>query len=128
MATCKECLHFEVCRMHYRQKCELAYDTQKEVNYAIKRAEKGSPICEHFKDRSRFVELPCKLGDTVYIALNEYGVLKDTVKEFRITSKRIWIRPEKFGMDCLLENMAFLTHEAAEQALKERELTGEQLK
>ena len=77
--------------------------------------------CDHFADRSRFVELPCRVGDTVYIALNGYGILKDTVKEFRITSRRIWIRPEEFGMDCLLENMAFLTREEAERALKERE-------
>ena len=104
MATCKNCIHYAVCADFYDDEIE-----------------RTAP-CSFFKDRSRFVELPCKLGDTVYIALNEYGVLKDTVKEFRITSKRIWIRPEKFGMDCLLENMAFLTREAAEQALKEREI------
>ena len=100
--TCEDCIYYDVCD----------YDGDVAVF--------PDRICGFFKDRSRFVELPCKLGDTVYIALNEYGVLKDTVKEFRITSKRIWIRPEKFGMDCLLENMAFLTREEAEQALKER--------
>ena len=100
--TCKDCIHYELCQF-FDGKYESPSD------------------CDFFKARSRFVELPCKLGDTVYIALNGYGVLKDTVKEFRITSRRIWIRPEKFGMDCLLENMAFLTREEAEQALKERE-------
>lgn len=101
--TCNDCIYYDVCD----------YDGDVAVF--------PDRICGFFKDRSRFVELPCNMGDTVYIALNEYGVLKDTVKEFRITSKRIWIIPEKFGMDCLLENMAFLTREAAEQALKERE-------
>ena len=101
--TCNDCIYYDVCD----------YDGDVAVF--------PDRICGFFKDRSRFVELPCNMGDTVYIALNEYGVLKDTVKEFRITSKRIWIRPEKFGMDCLLENMAFLTREEAEQALKERE-------
>ncbi len=78
--------------------------------------------CVHYEVCRHLVDLiNLKVGDTVYIALNGYGVLKDTVKEFRITSRRIWIRPEKFGMDCLLENMAFRTREEAEQALKERE-------
>lgn len=104
MSNCKDCINYGAC------KCAK-----------INASNEVESWCDLFKDRSRFVELPCNMGDTVYIALNEYGVLKDTVKEFRITSKRIWIRPEKFGMDCLLENMAFLTREAAEQALKERE-------
>ena len=111
--TCKDCIHYEACHdMYYEEHATRHFDPEKH------NAEKE---CGYFKDRSRFVELPCKVGDTVYIALNGYGVLKDTVKEFRITSRRIWIRPEEFGMDCLLENMAFLTREAAEQALKERE-------
>ena len=58
MASCKECYHYEVCRMHYQQKCELTYETEKEVRHAMLEAEKGCPICEHFADRSRFVELP----------------------------------------------------------------------
>ena len=57
MGSCKECYHYEVCRMHYRQKCELTYETEKEVRRAMLEAEKGNPICDHFKDRSRFVEL-----------------------------------------------------------------------
>lgn len=104
MATCndcKDCLHYKLCGV-------FGYVS------SVK-------FCGFYTDRSRFVELPCKVGDTVYIALNGYGVLKDTVKEFRITSRRIWIRPEKFGMDCLLENMAFFTREEAEKVLKERD-------
>ena len=85
MATCKDCIHFESCKNLYETYGEgLSGD---------------SYVCDFFKDRSRFVELPCNMGDTVYIALNGYGVLKDTVKEFRITSRRIWIRPDEFGMD-----------------------------
>lgn len=118
MATCKECVHVGVCR-YYTNELAKANGIPLKLEEVERLLECDD--CENFKDRSRFVELPCNMGDTIYIALNEYGVLKDTVKEFRITSKRIWIRPEKFGMDCLLENMAFLTREAAEQALKERE-------
>lgn len=69
MGSCKECYHYEVCRMHYQQKCELTYETEKEVRRAMLEAEKGSPICDNFKDRSRFVELPCKIGDTAWIVV-----------------------------------------------------------
>lgn len=47
MATCKECVHNNICNI--KQK----YNHPK---YALQHIEK---YCEHFKDRSRFVELPC---------------------------------------------------------------------
>ena len=51
MASCKECIHFDRCKGLYK------FDRlQKAVS-------KG---CSYFRDRSRFVELPCKVGDTVY--------------------------------------------------------------
>lgn len=46
MATCKDCLHIGICP-------NLNHETV---------ADK----CPDFKDRSRFVELPCKVGDAVY--------------------------------------------------------------
>lgn len=113
MASCKDCVHADMCK--YKDLPAPLSDSY------IRESECIEKRCGDFKDRSRFVELPCKVGDTVYIALNGYGVLKDTVKEFRITSRRIWIRPEEFGMDCLLENMAFFTREEADRVLKERE-------
>ena len=67
MATCAECVHVEVCKMHYRQKCELTYESKREVEIAMRKAQKAVDIeCDYYKDRSRFVELPCKVGDTVY--------------------------------------------------------------
>ena len=50
--TCKDCIHFESCKNLYETHGEgLSGD---------------SCVCDSFKDRSRFVELPCKVGDTVY--------------------------------------------------------------
>ena len=43
MARCDKCLHGDVC-------------------FTIL----DSMQCQHFKDSSRFVELPCKLGDSIY--------------------------------------------------------------
>lgn len=53
MATCKDCLHFEVCNFMYGEEFEQHWP----------------PFwtCDRFKDRSRFVELPCKVGDIMYV-------------------------------------------------------------
>lgn len=50
MATCKDCLHHDLC------KCVGT----------IKMYPEKSDGCSFFKERSRFVELPCKVGDTVW--------------------------------------------------------------
>ena len=47
MASCKDCIHYELCSAE--KSCLPNY-----VN------------CKYFKDRNRFVELPCKLGETFY--------------------------------------------------------------
>lgn len=46
--NCKKCIHNEVCYSYL-----LTYTAR-------------NPICCYFKDKSRFVELPCKVGDVVY--------------------------------------------------------------
>lgn len=45
--TCKDCFHYEVC-------CD---------EYELEHAE----YCNNFKDKSKVIELPCRVGDTVYI-------------------------------------------------------------
>lgn len=52
MASCKECLHKEACN-HWLQK------DNKHLG-----AVEGF-ICEHFKGRTRFVELPCAVKDLI---------------------------------------------------------------
>ena len=61
MATCKDCLHIGICP-------NLNHETV---------ADK----CPDFKDRSRFVELPCKVGDTVYVLTGKGFPQKRTVTE-----------------------------------------------
>ena len=55
--TCKDCIHYDACgrkTLHFANKLY-----RKDVNDIEK-------WCETFKDKSRFVELPCNVGDTVY--------------------------------------------------------------
>lgn len=135
MANCKDCLHMAVCG--YRQTMDIGVDHAKH--------------CKDFKDRSRFVELPYPLNprDKVWyileglgeIDLKNYdiksgdcavGNVPDTVIE--VGSCGFWVnqlneRNEDYLVpdDCdfiswdEIGKTYFLTKEAAEQALKERE-------
>lgn len=99
MATCRDCLHAEVC---------------------LARKEVTKP-CYFFKDRSRFVELPCKLGDVIF-----YTTIG---KIYQGIVGRIELDDEGFAIIttdgyCVDSTICYHTQEAAEQALKEREGNG----
>ena len=61
MATCKDCIHNSVCSLW------RAEEGQDAKFYA--ETEDGK--CDFFKDKSRFVELPCKVGDVVYVLTSD---------------------------------------------------------
>ena len=78
--------------------------------------------CPAFKDKSRFVELPCKVGDTIYWNLLGKPV-EDEIVSITIYKNviRVFL---KEGISFDIEDigrMLFLSREEAEQAPKERE-------
>ena len=89
--------------------------------------------CSAYKDRSRFVELPCKVGDRLYVLISkskyiaEYVVIAFWIEEsgtiIRIVDTRFFTTSILFTKD--IGTKAFLTKEEAEQALKERNKDGE---
>ena len=119
--TCKECIHYEACHdMYYEEHATRHFDPEKH------NAEKE---CGYFKDRSRFVELPCKLGDPLFVPtrnlVSEYKVVS-----FHVCGEGIWYRTNVIKgiltrlISDNVENIGktvFLSREEAEQALKERE-------
>ena len=52
--TCKDCLHYEVCKDDLSDS-ELNREMTEDCH------------CCYFKDKSKFIELPCKVGDTVFV-------------------------------------------------------------
>lgn len=52
--NCKDCTHYDVCIESGRVILEL-YGEDDAINF-----------CSYFKDASKFIELPCSIGDTVY--------------------------------------------------------------
>lgn len=121
MATCKDCVHVDVCEDITRHKLSPS------------RAEKILPIlrehgktCELFKDRSRFVELPCKVGDTVYFILRSFDgkmrINPEKVCYFTIDANELRIHTTAgYFTERDMNDGVFFTRERAEQTLKERE-------
>lgn len=150
MASCKECVHVEVCKEYV---VGLAAVRGVDLNTDELEAVLQCDDCEHFQNCSRFVELPCpiKPRDKVWYILE--GLSEVDLKEYAIKSGEcavgnepdtvievgtlgFWVnqlstRNENYLIpdDCdfiswdEIGKSYFLSKEAAEQALKEREAT-----
>ena len=61
--SCKNCIHYEFIKTNAFTYClcSRSFNFKEELRH--NREEK----CNYFKDKSHFVELPCKVGDTFYI-------------------------------------------------------------
>lgn len=118
MATCKDCINYTKCCNSFLKDFCMVLDPERE-------------ICSIFKDRSRFVELPCKVGDTVYIIARISGkeeIIQDSVESFTISSFVdntpiiLFDGIETCDWDSSdFGKRVFLTKEQAEQALRLRE-------
>jgi hypothetical protein len=114
--TCKECVHYEV---------------YNDLVFGGGISNSDTKGCRHFKPKSRFVELPCEVGQEFYwinfvskeietdrvIAINIYeDGFTITTKTISSGSKAICTYGEN-----RFKQIMFLSREAAEKALKERE-------
>ena len=132
MASCKDCVHVEVCREYVE-----GLAAARGVRLSVKELDSVLECddCKHFKDRSQFVELPCKVGDTVYfnnvhlryarviaIYIDASGGMFDldiTTNIATATGYEHFINKDYTFED--IGRRLFLTREEAERALKERE-------
>ena len=100
MATCKDCkdcFHYELCGV---------------FDYI-------SPVeCGFYTDRSRFVELPCKIGDVIFCTTIG-KIYQGIVGRIELDDEGIAIITTD-GY-CFDSSICYHTQEEAEQALKERE-------
>lgn len=108
--TCNDCIHYDVCQYHIDEETTM---TVNECSYG-------------FKDKSRYIELPCVVGDTVYCIQPFYDhdrkkyktIIKPRVVDFVFTmpfmaeSNGMILKERDFG------KTVFLTKEEAEQVLK----------
>jgi len=102
MATCRDCIYQKMCK---------AID-------AIGEFQEGAECCNNFKDRSRFVKLPCKPGDVIFCTTMG-KIYKGIVGRIELDDEGIAITTTEGN--CFDSSICYHTQEAAEQALKERE-------
>ena len=97
MSTCKDCLHYRVCQFHIDEETKLTVNE-----------------CEHFKDRSKYIELPCKVGEDLYRLKTING--KTIITTTQLNQNTLWriVFGGEYGKS------VFLTKEEAERALAER--------
>ena len=121
MMLCKDCVHYEVCKDYVESALDGLQYNDSQMN---------GDDCEFFKDRSRFVELPCKVGDTVFVVeeiAEERKIIKDHVETIGIGYYADGVNIYQFDgikTDGYFEDFGktvFLTREEAEQALKLKE-------
>lgn len=99
MKICDNCLHCKVCTQHYA----------------------NIHNCADFADRSEWVHLPCKVGDTVY-QTDGVRIYESDICEVDILRKSIIYNTNGIAFDeTAIGKSIFLTREKAEEALKERE-------
>lgn len=105
MSNCKECVHETLCK----------------YNDGVNLWCKNDYVCPRFKDKALNVQLPCKVGDTVYYySFFSSAIIEGTVQRIIIdktgvildTGNRRLNNAEDIGIKF------FLTREEAEQALK----------
>lgn len=123
--TCKDCVHYDVC--HSRIAFMMDYDDIN--NTFINDMEKR---CKHFKDKSKYIELPCKVGDEIwyipgYVASPH--LLVGTITDIQISSNdygvRIWQTPYNgYFMGRNFNVNWFTEREEAERKLKELKANG----
>lgn len=113
MVTCKDCIYVDIC------------------DYTSGTADTA---CGHFKDSSKFVELPCNVGDIFFVLTESSDILEykvfyinifrgEVYDEINIVLDRNYHRIEytKERFEYELGKTLFSTKEEAEQALKECE-------
>lgn len=122
--TCKDCLHVDVCEKHceYQHAAGCCICTMRTCNYKYELNVEND--CPQFADKSRFVELPCKIGDTVWAIRYFHSRLtpqKGIVSEMYFTrDMKLHITVKYVGRG-IWGKKVFATLEEAEAALRKEE-------
>lgn len=120
--TCKDCVHYDVCTPLCTgiDMCLLMQDESVEL------------LCSTFQDKSRFVELPCKIGDTFYwINHINHSIETDEVISIHIYKGEWEISTKTLNSKCIsgysvrrFWEIMFPTKEEAEKALERMKENG----
>lgn len=125
--TCKDCYHYDVCHRRINSIDFLPVIKGKVSISSImyKECDDVEKHCLHFKDKSRFVELPCKVWDTFFIIsqrlekgkYTEYFIDERQVSCFEYDGKKLTVYAFN-GIDFDIDDIYF-DKSKAEAKLKE---------
>ena len=107
--SCENCFHRDVCYYieHYGR--DFSSDEP----------------CDHFRDLTKMIDVPCAMGDRVYIIYWDDGVapMIEEAEILEVSTHRVWIDGNYFDYDDF-GKIVFHTPEDAQKAIKERESLG----
>lgn len=97
-------------------------------NIAMGKRTLTSETCSAFEDNSEYIKMPCKVGTTIWVIIDELpqfgGKYVRSEEVLEVSSNgRIWTDGCEYDTDDI-GKLIFLTEAEAEQALKERENNG----
>lgn len=122
---CEECVHKELCADYVSSLAEVQNADVEFISQWLDEIEgkinQTDNECEHFIDRSRFVELPVKLGEKVFYFDTAGRIYESTASQVIYGSTGFLIDSDVMFNSNLIGKRFFLTREEADQALKERE-------
>lgn len=114
MAKCENCYHYEACLYFLSKENKVLNNTE-------------GFICNHYKNKSLIVELPCKPGDVLYA----HGCPCEPIEAWTILFPSIAYEENGYihhaPLSSILHSLGktvFLNREEAERALEEREKNG----
>ena len=111
--TCKDCIHHDVCEALEMNGLSKIHPKQ----------------CGYFTDKSRYIELPYKVGQTVYVLRSKTSngknlyLREEQIDHYRIFGERSYMcffSGRLSVPNYLWEITVFLTREEAEKAIAER--------
>ena len=119
MKTCKDCLHYKACKGTYMNVSEYKSITDFDSEHYA-----DIYHCPDFADKSEWVHLPCKVGDTAYYVVgygNNARIIEEGLKGVVIFGDKLYVVDEcKDFYEVGVE--VFLSKQEAEKALAERRM------
>lgn len=89
--TCKDCYHYEKCYFEVLRTAHLTGRDYREIVCIDNQIS-----CKFFKDKSLIVELPCKIGEELF--LTDYLMYHHRLKEYKFIGERVVMIIECFEL------------------------------
>lgn len=91
--TCEDCYHYEACKEKFAGLRKICVENPEKHLELDPRAE---IVCQQFKDKSLIIELPCKVGEELF--LTDYLMYHHRLKEYKFIGERVVMVIECFEL------------------------------